>query len=96
MRLPSASSATSSNPARAFSGTEPPSKSGRRPSAASWVRMGMSTDLSVLRPPGSWIETRTVAFSGKVVSASAPVLPWMVVKPAASVSGTVRSTRVSE
>ena len=64
--------------------------------ATSWVRMGMLITRSVVRPPGSWIEMRTAAFSGKVVSASAPVLPVTVVMPAASVLGTVRLTLVSE
>ena len=56
MRLPSASTAMTSKPARAFSATEPSSKSGRMPIITSRVRTGMSTVLSVVRPPGSWIE----------------------------------------
>jgi hypothetical protein len=56
----------------------------------------MTVDLSVVRPPGSWMEIRTVAFSGRVVSANAPVLPVTLVMPAASVAGTLRSTLVSE
>ena len=59
----------------------------------------MLTVLSVVRPPGSWIETLIIATSGKVVSASSPTAATACVTPAASVGGTVmvmlRSEKVS-
>ncbi len=96
MRLPFASTTTTSNPARAFSATEPSSKSGLMPIIASWVRTGISTFLSVVRPPGSWIEIVTVAFNGSVVSARSPTVPVASVEPLASVSGTVIWTSTEE
>ncbi len=74
MRLPSPFSATASKFARAFSATESYWNEGRRPSTTSRVCTGISVVLSVVRPPGSWIWTLIIAFSGRVVSASSPTV----------------------
>ncbi len=88
MRLPFASMAIASNPARVCSATEPPSNCGRRPSHTSRVLMGSVMVLSVVRAARLVDRNSHHRLQRHRGVGRWPTLPVTSATPCSSVSGT--------
>ena len=91
MRVPAPSTAITSNAAALPSAIRPSRKRGATPISSGCSRTGRLRLWRVGRPPGSDTSTRTVAFSGSVVSGDPLSSTGIDDLPSASVVGKGRS-----